>query len=121
MLRQNKQATIAEIFIVCVLMVAWFVLNKVDSWFFQENFDYVAKILATPPIAISIEEGNHDLFDGRLAEAKVIKTHVLQLRPDRAVRRSAPCNGHWALKIWSCKSSRHLSNPAWNSADSLAV
>src|ERR1700690_540576 len=69
----NKQASISEIVIVCVIGVVVFLLNKVDSWFYSMNLDYLHRVVATAPIAVSIE-GDADTFDKRLGETKVIKT-----------------------------------------------
>jgi hypothetical protein len=70
----NKQASIGEIFIVCVIGIVWFLLNRVDSWFYSMNTDYLRKVLATDPIAVCIEEGNPNQYDNLLNEPKVIKT-----------------------------------------------
>jgi hypothetical protein len=74
MTEDNKQAFLAEIFIVCVLMVVWFLLNKVDSWFYSMNADYLRRVLSTAPIAVCISEGNPSIYDQTLGETKVIKT-----------------------------------------------
>jgi|ERR1700733_6429889 len=70
---ENKNASISQIVIVCVLMIVLFLLNKVDSWFYSMNLDYLHRVVATAPIAVSIEGDAND-FDKRLGDTKVIKT-----------------------------------------------
>jgi hypothetical protein len=70
----SKQASFSEIFFVCVLGIVWFLLNTVDSWFFQMNTNYLRKVLATDPIAVCIEEGNPEIFDRTIENSKVVKT-----------------------------------------------
>jgi hypothetical protein len=71
--QDNKKASLGEILIVCVIGIVVFLLNKVDSWFYSMNLDYLHRVVATAPIAVSIE-GDADNFDKRLGETKVIKT-----------------------------------------------
>ena len=70
----NKQASIAEIFIVCVIGIVWFLLNRVDSWFYSMNTDYLRRVLATYPVAVCIQEGNPSIYYQTLGETKIIKT-----------------------------------------------
>jgi hypothetical protein len=70
----NRQASISEIFIVCVVGIVWFLLNRVDSWFYSMNTDYLRRVLSTDPIAVCISEGDPSIYDQSLGETKGIKT-----------------------------------------------
>ncbi len=70
MIPDNKQASIAEIFFVCVIGIVWFLLNRVDSWFYSMNTDYLRRVLSTDPIAFCIQEGNQNHLRQKVGSTK---------------------------------------------------
>jgi len=100
MTEDSKHASFSEIVIVCVLGIVWFLLNRVDSWFYLMNTDYLRRVLSTAPIAVCIQEGDPSIYDKTLGETKVVKT----------LKTFTNCGSIWDFAVRDDLLDAHLAN-----------
>jgi hypothetical protein len=100
MTEENKQASFSQIFIVCAVGIVWFLLNRVDSWFYSMNTDYLRRVLSTDPIAVCIEEGDPSIYDNNLGQPKIVKT----------IKTFTNCGSIWDFAVKDELLDAHLAN-----------